>query len=207
MGSGRRKAGTRREPQFDAEPEVDARPAEEEKPSAPAEPKRRTVSAQSEPSAANDDTPSAPRPRAKSAPPRKRKRRSGGGRGGSIFSRLFYWSLVLGLWAVISVIGILAFVASTLPPIQSLEVPKRPPKIEIVGVDGKILTTRGEMAGTDVSIKQLPPYLPKAFIAIEDRRFYSHYGVDPIRVERAAVDHVMQQGVRPGWQTRREQPR
>ena len=39
---------------------------------------------------------------------------------------------------------------------------------------------RGEMSGTDVPIKELPPYLPKAFIAIEDRRFYSHFGVDPI---------------------------
>src|SRR5262245_21166088 len=201
MGSGRRKAGTRREPQFDAEPEVDARPVEEEKPSAPAEPKRRTVSAQSEPSAANDDTPSAPRPRAKSASPRKRKRRSGGGRGGSIFSRLFYWSLVLGLWAVISVIGILAFVASTLPPIQSLEVPKRPPKIEIVGLDGRILATRGEMAGTDVPIKALPPYLPKAFIAIEDRRFYSHYGIDPIGLARAAIANVARRGVSQGGST------
>ena len=35
------------------------------------------------------------------------------------------------------------------------------------------------MAGANVSLKDLPPYLPKAVIAIEDRRFYSHFGVDP----------------------------
>ena len=205
MGSGRRKAGARSEPQFDAEPaaDVDPRPAEDAQPAAQAQPKRRPPSAQSEPSAANDDSP-APRPRARerAASPRKRKRRaSGGGRGGSIFSRMFYWCLVLGLWAVIAVIGTLAFVASTLPPIQSLEVPKRPPKIEIVGLDGKILTTRGEMAGTDVSIKQLPPYLPKAFIAIEDRRFHMHYGVDPIGLARAAVANVLHRGVSQGGST------
>ena len=38
------------------------------------------------------------------------------------------------------------------------------------------------MAGANVSLKDLPPYLPKAFIAIEDRRFYSHYGVDPLGI-------------------------
>jgi penicillin-binding protein 1A len=106
------------------------------------------------------------------------RRRKGGGR--RVLSRLFYWSLVLGLWAVIAAVGALAFVFATLPPIQSLEVPKRPPTVEIVGLDGKPLTMRGEMSGTDVPIKELPPYLPKAFVAIEDRRFYSHFGVDPI---------------------------
>ena len=38
------------------------------------------------------------------------------------------------------------------------------------------------MAGANVALKDLPPYLPKAFIAIEDRRFYSHFGVDPIGI-------------------------
>src|ERR1700686_1089865 len=65
---------------------------------------------------------------------RGRKRRRGErSQGRSIFSRLLYWTLVLGLWIVIAAIGSLVFVASTLPPIQSLEVPKRPPTVEIVG--------------------------------------------------------------------------
>ena len=54
-------------------------------------------------------------------------------------ARLFYWALVLGLWAVIGAIGAVAWVVSTLPPIQSLQVPKRPPTIEIVGLDGRVL--------------------------------------------------------------------
>ncbi len=72
-------------------------------------------------------------------------------------------------------------------PIQLLEVPKRPPTVEIVGIDGRPLTARGEMTGTDISIKELPPYLPRAFVAIEDRRFYSHFGVDPVGLARAAA--------------------
>src|ERR1700730_11624919 len=54
------------------------------------------------------------------------------------------------------------------------------------------------MSGTDVPIKELPPYLPKAFIAIEDRRFYSHHGVDPIGLTRALVADLMHPGVAQG---------
>jgi penicillin-binding protein 1A len=115
--------------------------------------------------------------------------------------QLIYWSLVLGLWGVIAAVGTIAFVVSTLPPIQSLEVPKRPPTIEIVGTDGRPLIMRGEMSGTDVSIKELPPYLPKAFVAIEDRRFFSHSGVDPIGLIRAAAANVLRRGVSQGGST------
>src|SRR5512132_2907304 len=127
---------------------------------------------------------------------RKRKRA-----GGSLLRRLIYWSLVLGLWGVIAAVGTIAFVVSTLPPIQSLEVPKRPPTIEIVGTDGRPLITRGEMSGTDVPIKELPAYLPKAFVAIEDRRFFSHSGVDPIGLLRAVAANVLRRGVSQGGST------
>src|SRR6185312_5635538 len=80
--------------------------------------------------------------------------------------RLVYWGAVLGLWGVIAVIGVVIWVGAHLPPIQSLEIPKRPPTIQIVGVDGSLLAQRGEMAGANVALQDLPPYLPKAFIAI-----------------------------------------
>ena len=129
---------------------------------------------------------------------RGRKRRRGGG---SLLRRLTYWSLVLGLWGIIAAVGTIAFAVSTLPPIQSLEVPKRPPTIEIVGADGRPLITRGEMSGTDVSIKDLPAYLPRAFVAIEDRRFFNHSGVDPIGLLRAAAANVLRRGVSQGGST------
>jgi penicillin-binding protein 1A len=68
-----------------------------------------------------------------------------------------------------------------------------------------VLATRGEMAGANVALKDLPPYLPKAFIAIEDRRFYSHYGVDPFGILRAAVTNVLHRGVSQGGSTLTQQ--
>ena len=61
------------------------------------------------------------------------------------------------------------------------------------------------MAGANVALKDLPPYLPKAFIAIEDRRFYSHYGVDPVGIARAAVANVLHRGVSQGGSTLTQQ--
>lgn len=119
--------------------------------------------------------------------------------------RLVYWGTVLSLWAAIAVIGVVVYVGAHLPPIQSLEIPKRPPTIQIVGIDGSMLAQRGEMAGANVALKDLPPYLPKAFIAIEDRRFYSHFGIDPVGIARALVTNVLHRGVSQGGSTLTQQ--
>ncbi|MET4744286.1 transglycosylase domain-containing protein [Bradyrhizobium japonicum] len=146
-------------------------------------------------------------------PPRERKAQAGRSgakrrsksRGGFGLGRLVYWGAVLGLWGMIAVIGVVIYVGAHLPPIQSLEIPKRPPTIQIVGIDGSMLAQRGEMAGANVSLKDLPPYLPKAFIAIEDRRFYSHFGIDPVGILRALVTNVLHRGVSQGGSTLTQQ--
>ena len=119
----------------------------------------------------------------------------------SMLARLIYWAVVLGLWGLIAAVGVVIWVGAHLPPIQSLEVPKRPPAIEIVGLNGHVIATRGEMGGAAVPLKELPPYLPQAFIAIEDRRFYSHHGVDPIGIVRALIANLMHRGVSQGGST------
>jgi len=147
-----------------------------------------------EPDVDDDDEDEAPaRPRA--------RRRSRGRRGPWAPIRLLYWGVVAALWAVILGVGATVWVASHLPPIQSLEIPKRPASIQILGIDGHLLARRGDMAGDELSLREMPPYLPKAFIAIEDRRFYSHYGVDPVGLVRAAFANVMHRGVSQGGST------
>src|SRR5262245_26185785 len=207
MAWGRKKSGERKEPRFGlAAALVDLRldpkdripSADEEKPKKMAS-KRKIVEEDE-----GDDSPPPPRekkPRAtRSAIGRRSKSRGGGG-----LSRLFYWGAVLSLWGAIALVGALVWAGAHLPPIQSLEIPKRPPTIEIVGADGSVLAQRGEMAGANVALKELPPYLPKAFIAIEDRRFYSHHGVDPYGILRAAVANVLHRGVSQGGSTLTQQ--
>ncbi len=140
--------------------------------------------------------------RAAPAPsPRRRRKRKGRGPRRSFFGRLVYWSLVLGLWLVIGAVGSVVYVGAHLPPIQSLEIPKRPPSIQIVDVEGRPLARRGDLAGAPTALKELPTYVPRAFIAIEDRRFYEHYGVDPMGIGRAAVANILHRGVAQGGST------
>jgi penicillin-binding protein 1A len=202
MAWGRKKGGGRREPQFGLAASLaelrlgpqDRVPSGEDRPKKSPQ-KRRVVDTD------DDDPP----PERKPPRPRSGSKRRSKSRGRSGLFRLVYWGAVLGLWAVIALVGVIVWVGAHLPAIQALEIPKRPPTIQIVGADGSVLATRGEMAGANVALKDLPPYLPKAFIAIEDRRFYSHYGVDPLGILRAAVTNVLHRGVSQGGSTLTQQ--
>jgi penicillin-binding protein 1A len=130
---------------------------------------------------------------------RRRKRRAPKRRG--FIARTFYWSGVLAIWAIIAVGGVVGWYAAHLPPIHSLEIPKRPPNITLVGTDGSIIANRGETGGAAVDLGDLPPFLPRAFVAIEDRRFYSHWGVDPLGLARAAVANFRSGNVVQGGST------
>jgi penicillin-binding protein 1A len=210
MAWGRKKSGERKEPRFGLagaladlrlDPKDRIPAADEEKPKKMAS-KRKVVEEDED-----DDLPPPPPPPREKKPRISKgasKRRSRSRRGLSL-SRLIYWGAVLSLWAAILGIGLVVWVGAHLPPIQSLEIPKRPPTIEIVGFDGSVLAQRGEMAGANVALKDLPPYLPKAFIAIEDRRFYSHHGIDPYGILRAAVTNVLHRGVSQGGSTLTQQ--
>jgi penicillin-binding protein 1A len=143
------------------------------------------------------------RKRKDASPPQKTRPRRGGGKGKgrSALGHLLYWGVVLTLWVVIAAIGALVWVGIRLPPIQSLEIPKRPPSVLIVGANGATLATRGDMGGAAVPLRELPDFVPKAFIAIEDRRFYSHHGVDPLGITRAVIADLMRRGASQGAST------
>ncbi len=132
---------------------------------------------------------------------RKPYRNGRGGKGRFGLGRLIYWGVVLALWAVIGAIGTLAWIGIHLPPIQSLEIPRRPPSVLILGADGATLATRGDMGGAEVPLRELPDYVPKAFIAVEDRRFYSHHGVDPWGIMRAVIHDLLRRGASQGGST------
>ena len=116
-----------------------------------------------------------------------------------------YWMAVLGVWGVIALGGLVAYEASQLPPIDQLAVPKRPPNIAILADDGSLIANRGDTGGAAVRLIDLPPYLPKAFVAIEDRRFYSHFGIDPVGISRAVVRDLTGRGGMEGGSTLTQQ--
>jgi penicillin-binding protein 1A len=182
MASARGQSGGRREPVFESGPDLRV--------------------------AASDRSASAPSASKPKRPRKKRKtggRNGGNGKGRSPIGHIVYWGLVLGLWVAIGGIGTVVWVGAHLPPIQSLEIPKRPPSIQMLDVEGRALARRGDLAGEVLSLKELPPYVPKAFVAIEDRRFYDHYGVDPMGIGRALIANILHRGVAQGGSTLTQQ--
>ena len=119
----------------------------------------------------------------------------------AMLRRTVYWGAVLARWALIAGLGVVIWIGMHLPPIQSLEIPKRPPSVLILGDNGATLATRGDMGGAAVPIGELPDYVPNAFIAIEDRRFYSHHGIDPLGITRALVADIFHRGAAQGGST------
>jgi penicillin-binding protein 1A len=57
------------------------------------------------------------------------------------------------------------------------------------------------MGGAAVPMRDLPVYVPNAFVAIEDRRFYSHHGIDPWGILRAGMRDVLHRGATQGGST------
>ena len=144
------------------------------------------------------DSPAAANPPSARTKKPARKRRS-------LIGRMAYWCFVLGIWGLIGSAGLVAYYAAQLPRIDELAIPKRPPNIAIIGEDGTLLANRGDTGGAAVHLRELPPYLPKAFVAIEDRRFYQHFGIDPFGIARALTRNIMRRGGVQGGSTLTQQ--
>ena len=130
-------------------------------------------------------------PRAKRGSGRggSRGSRGGGGLTGLIRS-LVYWCVVFGIWGAIGVGGLVLYYGSRMPSATSWAIPDRPPNVKILAVSGDIIANRGATGGEALSLENMSPYIPQAVIAIEDRRFYSHFGVDPLGLARAMLTNV-----------------
>ena len=69
----------------------------------------------------------------------------------------------------------------------------------VLGRDGSLIGEIGKEIRTSVSIRTLPKYLPQAFVAVEDHRFYQHDGVDVVGIAGALKDNIF--GERRGAST------
>jgi len=101
---------------------------------------------------------------------------------GLLFAALFLW------------------LSATAPLSNSLR-PVAAPTITVLASDGQPIARRGAITAEPVDVDKLPPHVWRAFLAVEDRRFYSHIGVDPWGIARAAVRNLLAGGVREGGST------
>ena len=88
--------------------------------------------------------------------------------------------------------------AAALPPLPPIE---RAPQVVFVDRNGARIGVRGGRYGPPVEVRSLPAHVPAAFVAIEDRRFYSHPGFDAAGIARAAAANLAEGGIAQGGST------
>ena len=142
----------------------------------------------------------------KQKPPRRshRGRRKTGGSSGArrpVLWRLLSGIAVVGVWGLVALIAVLAYFSYTLPDIERIAESGRRPGIFLNDVAGNPVLAKGDLYGDPVDAARLPAHLPHAVIAIEDRRFLEHGGIDPIGLARALWVNIVEGGVRQGGST------
>ncbi len=95
---------------------------------------------------------------------------------------------------------LVAYLAITAPLSKSLQ-PIAPPQITLLTSDGQPFARNGAVVDDPVEVAKLPDHVREAFMAIEDRRFYSHWGVDPRGLARALWSNISGSGMTQGGST------
>ncbi|MFH5925547.1 transglycosylase domain-containing protein [Roseomonas xinghualingensis] len=119
--------------------------------------------------------------------------------------RIAAWLLMGTVWGGLALGVLLLIFAWDLPrPEAALETTRRP-SVTLEAADGRLLSTSGDLYGETVRLRDLPIHLPTALLAIEDRRFRDHFGLDPVGVMRAAWVNLTTGRVAQGGSTLTQQ--
>ncbi len=121
--------------------------------------------------------------------------------------RGLFFTLILNLfiWGGTLFAGLFVWFTYDLPDVTRMMTATRKPGVTLLARDNSVLATYGDLYGRFVTLKDLPDHVPKALMAIEDRRFYNHFGVDPWGILRAVVNNWRSGGVRQGGSTLTQQ--
>ncbi|WP_264049538.1 PBP1A family penicillin-binding protein [Methylobacterium flocculans] len=110
-------------------------------------------------------------------------------------------ALALVLVPLALLAGLVIYSFATLPPLGGAVLEAGQRALTVEADDGRVFATRGAFQGQKLTAAEMPPHLAQAVIAIEDRRFRSHWGIDPRGMLRAMYRNVVGGGVREGAST------
>lgn len=109
------------------------------------------------------------------------------------FGRLLLWLFLAGLFCVFLAAGaaggLLYWASRDLPNISRISDYNPPQATTILARNGAVLGTLCREKRYVITLAQMSPFLPKAFLAAEDDGFYQHLGVDPLAIIRAAINN------------------
>ena len=115
------------------------------------------------------------------------------------------WTFIASVWAALAGVLLVLWFCRDLPRPESALDAVRRPSLTLQDRNGRVIATYGDLVGEVVHLNQLPPALPAAVVAVEDRRFYHHPGIDPIGLARAAWVNLTAGRVAQGGSTLTQQ--
>ncbi len=125
-------------------------------------------------------------------PPRSGGRQSAAPR--TFLQTLAYGIVLLGVWGLIFLAAFFAVFAIDLPDTNGLYAVKRQPSVSYLDRSGALVGVRGSQFAPPVNLDSLPRYVPAAFVSIEDRWFYWHFGFNPWGIVRSQIYNLSHRG-------------
>ncbi len=121
----------------------------------------------------------------------------------SFKSRLVVFVLACGVFGATALAGAWtrACANDACPDINTLQQYDADQTSKLYAADGQLITELGTQRRTVVSLDQMAPILPAAFLAVEDKRFYEHHGVDWVRFFGAVKANMLKLGISEGFST------
>jgi penicillin-binding protein 1A len=116
-------------------------------------------------------------------------------------SNVLKTGLVLAFWGAVVMLLAIFILSIGLPDIRKAVIMDHRPTVIMRDKSGKEFARSGDSQGEILTLKQMSPWIPKAVMSIEDRRFYSHWGVDPFGMLRAMLSNIRAGGVSQGGST------
>ncbi len=101
--------------------------------------------------------------------------------------RLLRWGIILSVWGVLALGAVLVWFARDLPRPETALDSARRPGLSLEDRQGRVIATFGDIVGEPLRLSEMAACLPEAAVAVEDRRFYQHFGLDPVGILRAAA--------------------
>ncbi|MDR0640333.1 MAG: transglycosylase domain-containing protein [Holosporales bacterium] len=116
----------------------------------------------------------------------------------SIFLKYILYSATC---CFVAIACILFYFASGLPDLQNLKTEIRSPSVTVQTYDGKIIGSYGDLYEEVVHVSELPKHVIAAFMAVEDKRFFQHFGIDFVGLFRAVYRNYITGKVVQGGST------
>jgi len=130
-------------------------------------------------------------PAALPAPPRSRR----------LSLRLLRFATIAAIWGVLAAAAVLLWFARDLPRPEAALDAQRRPGLALQDRAGRTFATFGDVVGESLRLTDMPACLPAAAVAIEDRRFWTNPGIDPVGILRAAWTDLRAGRLRQGGST------